>query len=105
MSRGNGKYLLTYYKKIVKAKNIEEAEASKLLENLYRAVNIGLVNEFKIICDKLKLDIFEIINLASTKNFGFQKFLPGPGLGGHCIPIDPYYYPGYRISLGMTQNL
>ena len=78
-------------KKIVKAKNIEEAEASKLLENLYRAVNIGLVNEFKIICDKLKLDIFEIINLASTKNFGFQKFLPGPGLGGHCIPIDPYY--------------
>ncbi len=78
-------------KKLVKAKNIESAEASKLLENLYRAVNIGLVNEFKIICDKLKLDIFEIINLASTKNFGFQKFLPGPGLGGHCIPIDPYY--------------
>ncbi len=78
-------------KKLVKAKNIESAEASKLLENLYRSVNIGLVNEFKIICEKLKLDIFEIINLASTKNFGFQKFLPGPGLGGHCIPIDPYY--------------
>ncbi len=77
--------------KLVKAKNIESAETSKLLENLYRSVNIGLVNEMKIICDKLNLDIFEIINLASTKNFGFQKFLPGPGLGGHCIPIDPYY--------------
>ena len=77
-------------KKLVKAKNIESAEASKLLENLYRAVNIGLVNEFKMICDKLKLDIFEIINLASTKNFGFQKFLPGPGLGGHFIPRSIY---------------
>ena len=77
--------------KTIKAQTIESAEASKLLENLYRAVNIGLVNEFKIICEKLNLDIFEIINLAATKNFGFRKFLPGPGLGGHCIPIDPYY--------------
>ena len=78
-------------KKLVIAKNIHDAELSKLLENMYRAVNIGLVNELKIICDKLKIDIFNVIELAATKNFGFQKFLPGPGLGGHCIPIDPYY--------------
>ena len=78
-------------KKIVVAKNVKDAELSKLLENMYRAVNIGLVNELKIICNKLKIDIFDVIELAATKNFGFQKFLPGPGLGGHCIPIDPYY--------------
>ena len=78
-------------KKRVKAKSIEIAETSKLLENLYRSVNIGLVNELKIICDKLNLDTFEVINTAATKNFGFQKFMPGPGLGGHCIPIDPFY--------------
>ena len=76
---------------IVKAKSLEAAEASKLLENLYRSVNIGLVNEFKLVCNKLNIDVFEVIKLASTKNFGFQKFLPGPGLGGHCIPIDPFY--------------
>ncbi len=77
--------------KVVVANNVKDAELSKLLENMYRSVNIGLVNELKIICDKLKIDIFDVIDLASTKNFGFQKFLPGPGLGGHCIPIDPYY--------------
>ena len=78
-------------KKTVKAKSLDSAESSKLLENLYRSVNIGLVNELKMICDKLKIDVFEVIRLASTKNFGFQKFVPGPGLGGHCIPIDPFY--------------
>lgn len=78
-------------KKRIPAKNIIEAESSKLLENLYRAVNIGLVNELKIIFSYLKIDIFNVIDLAATKNFGFQKFLPGPGLGGHCIPIDPFY--------------
>ena len=80
-----------FVRKIVKVKSIEEAETSKLLENLYRSVNISLVNELKIVCDKLNLDIFNIINAASTKNFGFHKFLPGPGFGGHCIPVDPYY--------------
>ncbi len=78
-------------KKRVKSDDINSAELSKLLENLYRSVNIGLINELKVICEFLKIDIFKVINLASTKNFGFQKFLPGPGLGGHCIPIDPYY--------------
>jgi len=77
--------------KIVKAKNIETAEASKLLENIYRAVNIGMINEMKIICDNLSLDIHEIIRCAETKNFGFQAFYPGPGWGGHCIPVDPFY--------------
>ena len=70
---------------------MEEAETSKLLENLYRSINIGLVNEMKIICDKLHIDVHNVIESAATKNFGFQKFIPGPGLGGHCIPIDPYY--------------
>jgi UDP-N-acetyl-D-glucosamine dehydrogenase len=78
-------------KKRIKSDDIKSAELSKLLENLYRSVNIGLINELKIICEYLKIDIFKVIDLASTKNFGFQKFLPGPGLGGHCIPIDPYY--------------
>ena len=80
-----------FVKKTVLVKNIEEAELSKLLENLYRAVNIGLVNEMKIICNKLGIDVFNTIEAAATKNFGFHKFLPGPGLGGHCIPIDPFY--------------
>jgi len=67
------------------------AEAAKLLENIYRAVNIALVNELKILFDKMDIDIYEVINAAKTKPFGFQAFYPGPGLGGHCIPIDPFY--------------
>ena len=64
---------------------------TKLLENIQRSVNIGLVNELKLLCDRMKLDVFEIINAASSKPFGFTKYLPGPGVGGHCIPIDPFY--------------
>jgi UDP-N-acetyl-D-glucosamine dehydrogenase len=78
-------------KKTFSCNTLEEAETSKLLENLYRSINIGLVNEMKIICDKLNIDVQNVIEAAATKNFGFQKFNPGPGLGGHCIPIDPYY--------------
>jgi len=78
-------------KKTFSCNTLEEAETSKLLENLYRSINIGLVNEMKIICDKLNIDVHNVIESAATKNFGFQKFNPGPGLGGHCIPIDPYY--------------
>ena len=78
-------------KKITTAPTIEVAETSKLLENIYRAVNIGMINEMKIVCDNLNLDINKVINCASTKNFGFQPFYPGPGWGGHCIPIDPFY--------------
>ena len=67
------------------------AEITKLYENIYRAVNIGLVNEFKMLCLKMNIDPFEVINAARTKPFGFRPFFPGPGLGGHCIPIDPFY--------------
>ena len=79
------------FDKIVKAKNLEIAEFSKLLENIYRSVNISFINEMKIIADKMNLDIFEILNIAQTKPFGFKRFNPGPGTGGHCIPIDPEY--------------
>jgi UDP-N-acetyl-D-glucosamine dehydrogenase len=67
------------------------AEMTKLLENIYRCVNIALVNELKQLCSRMGIDIFEVIDAASTKPFGFQAFYPGPGLGGHCIPIDPFY--------------
>ena len=67
------------------------AEMTKLLENIYRCVNIALVNELKQLCDRMGIDIFEVIDAAKTKPFGFQAFYPGPGLGGHCIPIDPFY--------------
>jgi UDP-N-acetyl-D-glucosamine dehydrogenase len=67
------------------------AEFTKLLENIYRSVNIGLVNELKIAADEMGIDLWEVIEAASTKPFGFKAFYPGPGLGGHCIPIDPYY--------------
>lgn len=67
------------------------AEMSKLLENIYRCVNIAMVNELKLLCLRMGIDIWEVINAASTKPFGFQPFYPGPGLGGHCIPVDPFY--------------
>jgi len=76
---------------IVQVSSIETAELVKLLENTFRSVNIGLVNEMAIVCDKLGVNVWEVIEAASTKPFGFMKFLPGPGLGGHCIPIDPHY--------------
>ena len=66
------------------------AEATKILENTYRAVNIALVNELKMVFERMGIDIWEVIEAAKTKPFGFQAFYPGPGLGGHCIPIDPY---------------
>ena len=89
------------------------AEMVKLLENTYRAVNIGLVNELAIMCDRLQLDVWEVIDAASTKPFGFMPFYPGPGLGGHCIPVDPLYlswklktikYTARFIELASTIN-
>ena len=77
--------------KVVPASSMEVAEACKILENTYRAVNIALVNELKVLYDKLGIDVWEVIEAAKTKPFGFQAFYPGPGLGGHCIPIDPFY--------------
>jgi UDP-N-acetyl-D-glucosamine dehydrogenase len=76
---------------IVTVSSPEAAELTKLLENTFRSVNIGLVNEMAIVCDKLGVDVWEVINAAGTKPFGFMKFMPGPGIGGHCIPLDPHY--------------
>lgn len=77
--------------KVVRVSSMEVAEAAKILENTYRAVNIAMVNELKMLYDKLGIDVWEVIDAAKTKPFGFQAFYPGPGLGGHCIPIDPFY--------------
>jgi UDP-N-acetyl-D-glucosamine dehydrogenase len=77
--------------RVVPVSSTEAAEMVKLLENTFRAVNIGLVNEVLLMCDKLGLDAWEVIDAAASKPFGFMKFTPGPGLGGHCIPIDPLY--------------
>ncbi|MBD1139700.1 nucleotide sugar dehydrogenase [Pelagibacterales bacterium SAG-MED38] len=84
-------YYSTIFNKTIKMDTIELAEMTKLYENIYRSINIGFVNEMKQICYKMNLDIDEIIKGAKTKPFGFKAFYPGPGLGGHCIPIDPFY--------------
>ena len=76
---------------VIPVSSTQVAEFTKLLENIYRSVNIGLVNELKVAADKMGIDIWEVINAAATKPFGFKAFYPGPGLGGHCIPIDPFY--------------
>ncbi|MFV9616284.1 MAG: nucleotide sugar dehydrogenase, partial [Gammaproteobacteria bacterium] len=77
--------------KVVSVSSTRVAEMTKLLENIHRAVNIGLVNELKTVADKMDIDIYEVIDAAATKPFGFVPYYPGPGLGGHCIPIDPFY--------------
>ena len=77
--------------KVVQVKDARVAESAKLLENIFRSVNIALVNELKVILDRMGIDVWEVIRAASTKPFGFMPFFPGPGLGGHCIPLDPFY--------------
>lgn len=77
--------------KIVPVSGTREAELAKLLENIFRCVNIALVNELKMLCERMNIDVWEVIEAAKTKPFGFMAFYPGPGLGGHCIPIDPFY--------------
>ncbi len=79
------------FDRLVPVSSPEAAELVKLLENTFRSINIGLVNEMAIVCDKLGVDVWEVIEAAATKPFGFMRFTPGPGLGGHCIPIDPHY--------------
>lgn len=80
----------------------ESAELSKLLENIFRGVNIALVNELAVLCDRMGVDVWEVVEAAGTKPFGFMKFFPGPGLGGHCIPIDPFYLSWRARSYGMS---
>jgi UDP-N-acetyl-D-glucosamine dehydrogenase len=77
--------------KVVSVSSTQSAEMVKLLENTFRAVNIGLVNEITLMCDRLKINVWEVIDAAATKPFGFMPFYPGPGIGGHCIPLDPHY--------------
>ncbi len=94
------------YEKIIKktyaVSSTSVAEMTKILENIHRAVNIGLMNELKILTDKMNLDIYEVIEAAATKPFGFTPYYPGPGLGGHCIPIDPFYLSWKAKELGMN---
>jgi UDP-N-acetyl-D-glucosamine dehydrogenase len=87
---------------VVPVSSSESAEMTKLLENTFRMINIGLVNEMAIMCDRLGLDVWEIIDAAATKPFGYMKFTPGPGLGGHCIPIDPLYLSWKLRALNYT---
>lgn len=87
--------------KIVPVSSTKIAEMTKLLENIHRSVNIGLANEMKIISDKMDIDIYEVIDAAATKPFGFTPFYPGPGLGGHCIPIDPFYLTWKAKEFGL----
>src|SRR5271157_1935806 len=87
---------------LVPVSSCEVAEATKLLENIYRAVNIALVNELKVVYDKMGINIWEVIEAAKTKPFGFAPFYPGPGLGGHCIPIDPFYLTWKAREFGVT---
>jgi UDP-N-acetyl-D-glucosamine dehydrogenase len=88
--------------RVVRVSSLEVAEASKVLENTYRAVNIALVNELKVLFDKMEIDVWEVIDAAATKPFGFQAFYPGPGLGGHCIPCDPFYLAWLARTHGLS---
>lgn len=94
------------YKKVidtvVPVSSTQAAEMTKLLENIHRAVNIGLVNEMKIIADRMGIDIYEVIRAAATKPFGFVPYYPGPGLGGHCIPVDPFYLTWKARAYGLN---
>lgn len=89
-------------KTVIPVSSAEVAEMAKLLENTFRMVNIGLVNEMAVMCQRLGIDVWEVIDAAATKPFGFMKFTPGPGLGGHCIPIDPLYLSWKLKSLNYT---
>jgi UDP-N-acetyl-D-glucosamine dehydrogenase len=101
----SGQVAVALYKQaidhVIPVATAEVAEAAKLLENIYRAVNIALVNEMKMVLSAMGIDVWQVIAAASTKPFGFQPFYPGPGLGGHCIPIDPYYLTWKAREVGM----
>ena len=92
----------TIFDQVVPVTSTQSAEMVKLLENTFRAINIGLANEVAMMCDRLGLDVWEVIDAAATKPYGFMKFLPGPGLGGHCIPVDPAYLAWKMKSLNFN---
>jgi UDP-N-acetyl-D-glucosamine dehydrogenase len=101
----SGEVAVALYRKAIKqvipVSSAEVAEAAKLLENIYRAVNIALVNEMKMVLTAMGIDVWEVVKAASSKPFGFQAFYPGPGLGGHCIPIDPFYLTWKAREVGL----
>jgi UDP-N-acetyl-D-glucosamine dehydrogenase len=105
IDKPSGEVAVALYRKAIKqvipVSSAEVAEAAKLLENIYRSVNIALVNEMKILLTAMDIDVWEVIRAASTKPFGFQAFYPGPGLGGHCIPIDPFYLTWKAREVGL----
>jgi UDP-N-acetyl-D-glucosamine dehydrogenase len=90
--------------RVVPVSSTRAAELTKLLENIHRSVNIGLANEMKLIADRMGIDIFEVIDAAATKPFGFTAYYPGPGLGGHCIPIDPFYLTWKAREYGLSTH-
>lgn len=102
----SGRLAVALYEKaivrIIPVSSCEVAEAAKVVENTYRSVNIAMVNELKIIFERMGIDVWEVIDAAKTKPFGFQAFYPGPGLGGHCIPIDPFYLSWVARKYGLT---
>jgi UDP-N-acetyl-D-glucosamine dehydrogenase len=93
------RFFETVFDEVVAVSSTESAEMVKLLENTFRSINIGLANEVALMCQRLGLDVWEVIEAAATKPYGFMKFLPGPGLGGHCIPVDPTYLAWKMKSL------
>ncbi len=95
-------YYGTIFDRVVPVTKPAVAELSKLLENIFRSVNVALVNELKMLCDRMDIDVWEVIDAAATKPFGFMPFYPGPGLGGHCIPIDPFYLTWKAREYGMS---
>ena len=102
MQRSGRRLVRQALQTVVPVSSAEVAEMAKLLENTFRMINIGLVNEMAIMCDRLGVDVWEVIDAAATKPFGFMKFTPGPGLGGHCIPIDPLYLSWKLRALNYT---
>ena len=92
------------FKEIVPVSSVKVAELSKLLENIHRAVNLGMINEFKVICDSMGVDPFEVIEASATKPFGFVPYYPGPGWGGHCIPVDPFYFSWKAKEYGLNSK-
>jgi UDP-N-acetyl-D-glucosamine dehydrogenase len=92
----------TIVEQLVPVSSIKTAEITKLFENIFRGVNIALVNEFQVICDAFGIDVWEVIHACSTKPYGFTPFYPGPGLGGHCVPVDPFYLAWKARQLGVN---
>ena len=97
-------FYVSFIQKVVRVRDARTAEAAKLTENVFRAVNIALVNELKMIYDRMGIDVWEVLDAAATKPFGFMRFSPGPGWGGHCIPLDPFYLTWKAREYGLTSN-